>query len=208
MSALVATDLDQTLIYSRAAVERHGGQVTEHVAVERYEGRDASWMTRRAAAAFEGLHEHAVVVPVTTRTPEQWQRIRLPGPPPRHVIAANGGVLLVDGRVDAAWTAGVATRVAQVAPLAEVRRHVDCTAGPSGRARCGRRATCSATRCCDRDLVPVEFIARTSAWAAQRGWRVSLQGRKLYWVPAPLTKSAAVAEVAAALRHGQRARGR
>src|SRR5581483_2084983 len=31
---------------------------------------------------------------------------------------------------------------------------------------------------------------------AERGWRTSLQGRKLYWVPERLTKSAAVAEVA------------
>ncbi len=33
-------------------------------------------------------------------------------------------------------------------------------------------------------------------WAENRGWTVSLQGRKIYAVPKPLTKSAAVREVA------------
>lgn len=32
-------------------------------------------------------------------------------------------------------------------------------------------------------------------WADERGWTVSLQGRKIYAVPKPLRKSAALAEV-------------
>ena len=34
------------------------------------------------------------------------------------------------------------------------------------------------------------------AWCEDGGWRVSVQGRRLYCVPGPLTKAAAVAEVA------------
>ncbi|MDN5861397.1 MAG: HAD family hydrolase, partial [Pseudonocardia sp.] len=34
-----------------------------------------------------------------------------------------------------------------------------------------------------------------AAWCAPRGWQVSLQGRKVYAVPVPLTKSAAAREV-------------
>jgi hypothetical protein len=44
--------------------------------------------------------------------------------------------------------------------------------------------------------LPAGFLAEAGGWAGRRGWRLSLQGRKLYWVPRPLTKSAAVAEVA------------
>ena len=47
-----------------------------------------------------------------------------------------------------------------------------------------------------RKRVPPGFVAESAGWAAQRGWQVSLQGRKLYWVPQSLRKSAAVAEVA------------
>jgi hypothetical protein len=44
---------------------------------------------------------------------------------------------------------------------------------------------------------PTGFVAEAADWAAGRGWTVSAQGRKLYWMPRGLTKSAAVAEVAA-----------
>jgi hypothetical protein len=47
----------------------------------------------------------------------------------------------------------------------------------------------------DRALLPVGFVAEVTAWAADRGWTTSLQGRKLYWVPRTLTKAAAVDEI-------------
>ena len=46
--------------------------------------------------------------------------------------------------------------------------------------------------------LPDGWVDELAAWAEPRGWTVSLQGRKLYAVPRPLTKSAALAEVAAA----------
>jgi hydroxymethylpyrimidine pyrophosphatase-like HAD family hydrolase len=48
----------------------------------------------------------------------------------------------------------------------------------------------------DRSLLPDSWVKELAAWAEERGWTVSLQGRKIYAVPKPLTKSAAVAEVA------------
>jgi hydroxymethylpyrimidine pyrophosphatase-like HAD family hydrolase len=193
---LVATDLDRTLIYSRGAVEAGGGTVHELVAVERHEGKDASWMTPAAAAALARLHERALVVPVTTRTPEQWQRIRLPGRPPRFAITANGGILLVDGRIDRSWDATVAAELAQVTPMREIWEHASRVCRPEWtvKLRNARGLFCYAVL--HRKRVPPGFVAEAAAWAADRGWQLSLQGRKLYWVPRSLTKSAAVAEVA------------
>jgi hydroxymethylpyrimidine pyrophosphatase-like HAD family hydrolase len=48
----------------------------------------------------------------------------------------------------------------------------------------------------DRDRLPAGWLAELSAWATARGWRTSLQGRKLYLVPQALTKAAAMTEVA------------
>ena len=56
--------------------------------------------------------------------------------------------------------------------------------------------------------LPTGFVEDVSGWAAERGWRTSLQGRKLYWVPDRLTKSSAVAEVATARGCRPRARRR
>jgi hypothetical protein len=153
-------------------------------------------MTAHAAAAFAALHERALVVPVTTRTPEQWQRIRLPGPPPQYTVTANGGVLLVGGRVDHSWDATVAAELGRVAPLAEIWAHASRVCRPEWtvKVRNARGLFCYAVL--HRRRVPPGFVAETAGWAAERGWQLSLQGRKLYWVPRSLTKSAAVAEVA------------
>ena len=48
----------------------------------------------------------------------------------------------------------------------------------------------------ERELLPEDWVKELAAWAENRGWTVSLQGRKIYAVPKPLTKSAAVREVA------------
>ena len=48
----------------------------------------------------------------------------------------------------------------------------------------------------ERELLPEEWVKELAVWAENRGWTVSLQGRKIYAVPKPLTKSAAMREVA------------
>lgn len=194
---LVATDLDRTLIYSRGALEAHGDTERQLVPVEVHEDKHASWMTAEAAASFATLAARAVVVPVTTRTPEQWHRVALPGPPPRFAVTANGGVLLVDGRPDMPWSATVAAELNRVAPLREIWEHASRICRPEWtvKLRNARGLFCYAVL--HRKRVPPGFIAEAAAWAADRGWQLSLQGRKLYWVPQSLTKSAAVAEVAA-----------
>ena len=194
---LVASDLDRTLIYSRGALEAHGDTKRRLVPVEVHEGKDASWMTADAAAELAELARSSLVVPVTTRTPEQWHRVRLPGPPPRYAVTANGGVLLVDGRPDDAWGERVAAALAAAAPLREIWEHASRICRPEWtvKLRNARGLFCYAVL--HRKRVPPGFLAEAAAWAGDRGWQLSLQGRKLYWVPRSLTKSAAVAEVAA-----------
>lgn len=195
MTTLVATDLDQTLIYSRRAIERWGGGA-DLVAVERYDGAESSFVTAEAAAGLADLAERAVLVPTTTRTPEQLARVRLPGAPPTYAIAANGGVLLVDGSPDPAWSETVRRRLVDALPAETVLAHAESSCRPAWTKLVRTASDLFVYAVLDRDALPSGFVAAQQEWAGERGWRVSLQGRKLYWVPAALTKSAAVAEVA------------
>ena len=147
-------------------------------------------MTETAAELLRTLTAH--VVPTTTRTLEQLARVRLPGPPSRYAIASNGGHLLVDGVPDPAWSTRVAARLAGCAPLAEVESHLRATAGPFVLAlRVASDLFVYAV--VDRAALPDGWVDALAAWCAPRGWAVSLQGRKVYAVPRPLTKSAAAA---------------
>ena len=90
---VVCVDLDRTIIYSAAALDLRmpDTEAPRLLCVEVYRGVPLSFLTEAAADTLRALHEVATVVPTTTRTPEQLARVRLPGPPARYAIAANGG---------------------------------------------------------------------------------------------------------------------
>lgn len=92
------SDLDNTLIYSRRRPLKG-----EKVCVERYQGREVSFMTTYALSKLEQASGGCLFVPTTTRTVEQYRRIRLGLPEPEYALVCNGGVLLRRGVPDLAW---------------------------------------------------------------------------------------------------------
>nr|WP_240958165.1 HAD family hydrolase [Streptomyces barkulensis] len=165
--------------------------------VEVYRSKPLSYLTETAAALLTELADRSVFVPTTTRTREQYGRIHLPGPPPRYAICANGGHLMVDGESDPAWHARVRRALdADCAPLAQVRARMVGAADPGWLLKERVAEELFAYLVVDREKLPGTWVKELADWAGPRGWTVSLQGRKLYAVPRPLTKSAAVAEVA------------
>ncbi|MFF8590353.1 HAD family hydrolase [Streptomyces sp. NPDC015220] len=196
---LVASDLDRTLIYSSAALAltMPDARAPRLLCVEVHESRPLSYMTETAARLLTDLGDAAVFVPTTTRTRKQYLRINLPGPAPTYAVCANGGHLLVDGVSDADWHRRVTERLAgECAPLAEVREHLLRTADPVWVRKQRVAEDLFAYLVVERELLPEQWVKELGAWAETRGWTVSLQGRKIYAVPKPLTKSAAVREVA------------
>ncbi|MEU6816885.1 HAD family hydrolase [Streptomyces sp. NPDC046860] len=199
MPVLVASDLDRTLIYSAGALAltMPDALAPRLLCVEVHESRPLSFMTETAAALLTELAEAAVFVPTTTRTRAQYERISLPGPPARYAICANGGHLLVDGVTDEDWHASVLARLAdECAPLAEITGHLRRTTDPAWLRKQRVAEDLFAYLVVERDRLPGDWVAELAGWAAERGWTVSLQGRKIYAVPRPLTKGAAVREVA------------
>ncbi|MBX9395420.1 HAD family hydrolase [Streptomyces sp. TRM72054] len=199
MPVLVASDLDRTLIYSSAALSltMPDARAPRLLCVEVHESKPLSYMTETAAGLLTDLADAAVFVPTTTRTRKQYQRINLPGPPPRYAICANGGHLLVDGVSDLDWHASVTARLAdECASLAEVQEHLLRAADPVWVRKHRVADDLFAYLVVERELLPEDWVKELAVWAENRGWTVSLQGRKIYAVPKPLTKSAAVHEVA------------
>ncbi|KUJ66370.1 HAD family hydrolase [Streptomyces albus subsp. albus] len=199
MSVLVASDLDRTLIYSAAALglDMPDAEAPRLLCVEVYDRKPLSYMTEQAAALLAEVARTSLFVPATTRTREQYRRVRLPGPPPRFAVCANGGHLLVDGETDPEWHDTVRAALAdRCAPLDEVRAHLHRTGDPAWLLKERTAEDLFAYLVVERGLLPEDYLKELTEWAEPRGWTVSLQGRKIYAVPKPLTKSAAVAEVA------------
>ena len=90
---------------------------------------------------------------------------------------------------DRDWTAQVAARLAGLRARSPRSRP---TCGPSAgpfvlRAAGGEDLFAYAV--VDRAALPDGWVDALAAWCAPRGWAVSLQGRKVYAVPRPLTKA-------------------
>lgn len=202
MSLLVATDLDRTLVYS-AGARRLGVDDAAVVPVEVRDGRPVSYMTVAAAELLCRLNRSATVVPVTTRIQEQYRRILLPGPPPQYAITANGAELLVDGVPDGAWSRQVSAMLRGGFPLDAVWEQVGHICHPEFTIMLRNADDLFCYAVVRPNQLPAGFVDDVSGWAAERGWRTSLQGRKLYWVPEVLTKSAAVREVAGRAEAGR-----
>ena len=198
-TTLVACDLDRTLIYSTAAIQlgTHGSLVPPMVVAEVHHGRATSFVTVDAGALLEILAAQAVLVPCTTRTTEQYARVRLPGPLPGYAVTANGGRILVDGRPDAGWSRQVGDRLeAGGVPLTEVVQHLLAVQDPRWLLKLRTVEDLFAYLVVERAELPPTLVEDLTHWCAERGWNVSLQGRKLYCVPTALTKGDAIAEVA------------
>jgi hypothetical protein len=194
VTTLYATDLDRTLVYSERAA---GRPVDGLVPVEEYQGRTISWISpaqRDLLAAVAGL---ALVVPVTTRTQAQYRRITLWDAPPEWAVVANGGTILHRGEPDAGWSALVRAQLDEHChELGAVAEVVATRIGP-WLDHVRTADDLFVYTLVDRDALPAGAVAGLAAALDPAGWVVSVQGRKLYAVPRPLLKSAAVTEVRA-----------
>jgi hypothetical protein len=193
---LAACDLDQTLIYSRRAFRLPPGVPEPELRVaEVYQGVPAGFLTRRAGDLLARLAAQAVLVPVTTRTLEQYHRVDL-GVRCRYAVAANGGHLLVDGRPDLGWERQIRRHLEQRSrPLTEIRRLAEDFADARW-VRTLRVADDFFVYLVAEERAAIPDLAELTATVTDRGWTLSVQGRKVYLVPASLTKQAALAEVA------------
>ncbi|SDU72958.1 HAD family hydrolase [Gordonia westfalica] len=196
MSVLVATDLDRTMIYSQAAMGDAQFAALDTVCVEIYRDAPLSYMTTTAVELLSRLADEVLVIPTTTRTPAQYERIALPGGPFRYAVASNGGRILVDGTDDPDWRRKIERVVSASGAgldevLTELRARVDDSWVRS--LRIADDLFCYLV--VEPAAQPDEFLPSWQDWCAARGWTASQQGRKIYATPRSVTKSAAIAEV-------------
>ncbi len=196
---MLACDLDRTLIYSPSALQLStvDEQAPNLLSVEILEGRPHSFTTLTASRRLAELSSAATFVPTTTRTIVQYRRVRFPGVEPDFAITSNGGNILVGGVPDANWQRSTASAIAECdASLGEVRHELRSRSHDDWviKRRVGDDLFCYVV--VDPLRMPDDFVDSLTSWCNERGWQVSVQGRKVYVIPQPLTKERAVLAVA------------
>lgn len=92
------TDLDNTIIYS---YKHEIGPAKRNV--ELYQGREISFITERTYELLQQVRKEMLVVPTSTRSLEQYQRIDLGVGAFPYALVCNGGILLDNGKRDESW---------------------------------------------------------------------------------------------------------
>ncbi|MBQ1688232.1 MAG: HAD hydrolase family protein [Lachnospiraceae bacterium] len=95
---ILCTDLDNTIIYS---YKHDIGDDKKNVEI--YQGREISFITNHTFSLLQAVKQQYLIVPTTTRTIEQYQRIDLGIGKFPYALVCNGGVLLKNGEKDEVW---------------------------------------------------------------------------------------------------------
>ena len=95
---ILCTDLDNTIIYS---YKHDIGN--EKMNVEIYKEREISFISNHTYELLKKVNEEFLIIPTSTRTIEQYERIDLKIGTFKYALVCNGSVLLVDGKKDKDW---------------------------------------------------------------------------------------------------------
>ena len=180
-----ASDLDNTLLYSRSH-KREGDICVEHI-----KGEAHGFMTPLAIERLREVSQKVRLIPVTTRSIEQYRRIEWPeGTAPEYAVTTNGAVLLKNGEADAAWRE---THDALIAPAREeIARCHALYLGDRAFIRCRIVDDAYLFVYCADGVDAREMAAECQK---QTNLRVEPSGRKIYFFPQRLTKGAALREL-------------
>lgn len=189
-----ASDLDRTLIYSHRVLDQYAYE-GEYDLVEVLDERPLSYMSVETKKSLQTIHQSGWFIPVTTRTTAQYERITFFEQEliPEYAVTTNGGCILHHGKPLEDWQAIVDERLRECMPVREMLRAIS---------ELPVAAWVKRTRTAEGRflylIMKEEYLSHIpltelKLWGEERGWQVSLQGRKLYFIPQPLNKWDAVA---------------
>ncbi|WP_289142555.1 hypothetical protein [uncultured Brevibacillus sp.] len=193
---LFASDLDQTLIYS----SRHtkDADPTKLRVVEVLEGKVISYMTDDAINSLQDLMKRIMFIPVTTRTINQYNRVTIFSEDlrPTYAVTSNGGNILIDGKVDEKWSQHIRQRISKDSMamddiLCEFEKFTHESWLHRGLVADDLFYYCIV----ERDLLPVDEMYSFGEWLSSNGWELSIQGRKVYFIPQAVNKRDAVLHI-------------
>ena len=182
---LLASDLDNTLIHSYKH-KREGD-----ICVEMLNGAEQGFMSGKVHAQLSALPECVELVPLTTRSVAQFERIQLPKGCYKRAITTNGAILIENGIQNEDWRNSEKRFADELMPLMEKLR--DELEG---------NAKLNVVRIVDEMYLYIscakpenvgEFMDRYSSITELD---VMLSGRKIYFLPPEINKGKALKRLA------------
>ena len=103
MKVLYATDMDRTMIFSHRFIKEYPTK-SKYSLVEEKDGKEISYMSDKVLQELHklSLEDNLEIVPVTTRSIDEFKRINL-GIKTAYAIVSNGGTILYNGEPLKEW---------------------------------------------------------------------------------------------------------
>lgn len=189
---MFATDLDRTLIYSKRALEEMETPLDESmIAVEEKNGQKVSFMTEESFCLLKDLAHNHLLVPVTTRTFEQYKRVFIfeREIPVTYAVTNNGSKIHYKGVVLNEWEKLIQSRLSK-----------QCIEKETLLGKVEKFNLDGTLKIADdlffyyvlHNRLTDEEKSSLFELSSKLGWKVSLQGRKLYFMPMPVCKGEAI----------------
>lgn len=191
---ITASDLDRTIMYSKRALEEFGIPKDNVLKpVERYQGNWTGYMTEAAFSMLKEVNQHSLFIPVTTRTTEQFKRFVIfeKEIPLSYAVTTNGAHILYKGEPLKDWSETLHIQLKNGCSPEEELQSAIKKAGiklDGERKQAEKLFFYYLLNCLPTPSELVEIRQLT----AQFGWKMSLQGRKLYFIPNPISKGKAL----------------
>lgn len=189
---MFASDLDRTLIYSKRALAAFNQTAFSNLCcVERKDGEEVAFMTKKARELLQAISKHCLFVPVTTRTYEQFSRIFLfsSDVPLTYAVTSNGANIYYKGERVLEWQEIVRNRLEKECLPIEKMISLVQKLNIIGKLKLAEGLFFYYIL---KEGISFETINIVRLLAREHGWRVSIQGRKLYFVPKPVCKGEAI----------------
>lgn len=176
-------DMDNTLIYSY----KHDIGAKKHCA-EIYQEREISFMTDKTGWLLKELAGKVLIVPTTTRTREQYERIDLGIGEIPYALVCNGGVLIHNGEEDEEWYAASRKMIAECKDELELGRKLL----EEDEDRCFEVRFIRELFLFSKSNQPEQTIKRLAERLDTTQVKVFSNGTKVYVVPEKLNKGTAL----------------
>lgn len=191
---IFASDLDRTLIFSERAIEELGDtEKASLINVENTDGKWCSYMTEASFSALKELCREHLFIPVTTRTTAQFKRIFIfeKEIPLSYAITTNGAYIYFNGEPLVEWSEIISSRIRMETSFKEDLLSYCRSEGILINGKLKQVEDLFFYYILE-SLPLAEEMKIIIDKASSLGWRVSLQGRKLYFIPKAINKGDAL----------------
>lgn len=184
---IFATDLDRTLIYSHLFLDTAN---CTYSLIEKKGEKAIAYMSDKAIALLEEVHQRAHIIPITLRNEAEFHRIDLfrDKVVPELFVTNNGGTIYYKGKEDMQWHEWIEKQMkALIYTHQEICKHFLEMYGGSveKNVNCGNLVWLFMG---ERDHIHEKSITAFEEKYKASGWRIDVSGRKIYVYPYFVTK--------------------